>query len=193
MKCKHLFEDTDSFTNRRIRNKALQLSRHSAFNKSDHEDIEQELALEIHKKYPSHDPGRGTEEVFVACVIKSKALSLLRSRLAKKRDFRCNGKSLNETVPGKDSCELSQTLASDILKRHKGYFSRSTEELTRLRFDVSEVIKQLPDDLRHLASLLQEMPKNAASKELGKSPRQVTNDVSRLRELFERAELRDYL
>ena len=66
-------------------------------------------------------------------------------------------------------------------------------EVARLRLDIDEVLESLPADLRKLAEMLTEMTEYAASRRLGKSRRQVANDVARLHERFEDAGLRDYL
>jgi RNA polymerase sigma factor (sigma-70 family) len=190
-----LFENRDSFASQLIRQKARQLVRHPGFSKSDREDIEQELATELIQKYASLDLDRACETTFVARVIESKAVSLVRARQAEKRHFRRNGKSLNERVSDGEggSVERAQTVDATTAKRHTGQASRSSEEQAGLKLDVDELLSSLPTDLRQLAELLQQMSEHAASRALGKSRRQVAKDVARLRERFEDAGLRDYL
>lgn len=191
----HLFEDRDSFASQLIRQKARQLVRHPGFRKSEQRDIEQELAMELVLKYRCFDPDRARETTFIARVVENKAISLVRARVAEKRDFRRDAHSLNETVSDAEggSVERAQTLDASSARTHTGQAQRSAEEQAQLRFDMVEVLKALPEDLRPLAELLMEMSEYAASRVLGKSRRQVANDVARLRELFEDADLRDYL
>lgn len=191
----HLFENRDSFASQLIRQKARQLVRHPGFSKSDRPDIEQELAMELVRKYRCFDPERARETTFIARVIENKAVSLVRIRIAEKRDFRRSANSLNETVRDADGGSVERTQAFDASSatNHTGQFRRTDEDQSQLQLDIAEVFKLLPDDLRPLAELLMEVSEYAASRELGKSRRQVANDMSRLRELFEDADLRDYL
>lgn len=191
----HLFENRDSFASQLIRQKARELVRHPGFRESEREQIEQQLALELLRKCRCFDPRRARETTFIARVIESKVISMIRARVAEKRDFRRDGKSLNETVCDAKgaSVERAQTLDASAARAHTGQAPRSDEEQARLRFDMAQVFKSLPDDLRRLAELLMEMSEYAASRVLGQSRRQIAKDVARLRELFEDAGLRDYL
>ena len=189
-----LFEDRNSFASQLIRQKARQLVRHPGFTKSDRPDIEQELAIELVQKFCQFDPARARETTFIARVIENKVVSLVRTRQAEKRHFRRNGKSLNETISDGEggSVERAQTVDAANAKRHTGQVPRSDEEVARLKLDIDEVLETLPADLRKLAKMLTEMTEYAASRQLGKSRRQVANDVGRLRERFEDAGLREY-
>jgi RNA polymerase sigma-70 factor (ECF subfamily) len=191
----HLFEDRDSFASQLIRQKARQLVRHPGFTKSEREDIEQELRIELVQKYRCFDPDRARETTFIARVLENKVISLIRARAAEKRDFRRDARSLNETVSDAEGgqVEQAQTLDAPAARAHTGQSPRSAEEQAQLRFDMAEVLKTLPDELRQLAELLQDTTEYAASRVLGRSRRQIANDVARLRELFEDAGLRDYL
>ena len=189
-----LFEERDSFASQLIRQKARQLVRHPGFSKSDRPDIEQELAIELVQKYVQFDPERARETTFIARVIEHKAVSLVRARQAEKRHFRRNGKSLNENVSDGEggAVERAQTVDAANAKRHTGQAPRSDEQVARLKLDIDEVLETLPADLKKLAKMLTGMTEYAASRQLGKSRRQVANDVARLRERFEDAGLRDY-
>ena len=194
MSTDQLFKDRDSFASQLIRQKARQLVRHPGFSKSDRPDIEQELAIELVQKFDQFDPERARETTFIARVVEHKAVSLVRARQAEKRHFRRNAKSLNETISDGEggSVERAQTVDAAKAKRHTGQAPRSDEEVARLKLDIGEVFENLPADLRKLAEMLTEMSEYAASRQLGKSRRQVANDVARLRERFEDAGLRDY-
>lgn len=115
--------------------------------------------------------------------------------MAEKRHFRRNANSLNEPVRNVDggSVERAQTADASTARGHTGQVRRSDEQQTQLRVDIAEVLKALPDELRTLAEQLTERSEYAASRELGKSRRQVANDLAQLRELFEDAGLRGYL
>jgi len=194
MNLNDLFENRDSFASQFIRQKARQLVRHPGFSKSDRPDIEQELAIELVQKYDQFDPKRARETTFIARVLEHKTVSLIRTCQAEKRHFRRNGKSLNENVSDSEggTVERAQTVDAASAKRHTGQAPRSDEEVARLKLDINEVLETLPADLRKLGELLMQMSEYAVTRELGKSRRQVANDVARLRERFEDAGLRDY-
>ena len=135
----HLFENRDSFASRLIRRKAHQLVRHPSFSKSDRPDIEQELAMELVLKYRCFDPERARETTFIARILESKVVSLVRTRTAEKRDFRRTGKPLDETVRDSDggSVERAQTLNATSATRRGGCCSWPTVTWRRTRFTAS--------------------------------------------------------
>ncbi|MBN2291560.1 MAG: hypothetical protein JXM70_03985 [Pirellulales bacterium] len=194
MNLNNQFEDHDSFVSKLIREKANQLVRHPGFSKSDREDIEQELRMELIVKSVNFDPKRAHEVTFIARVIERKAASLIRARQAEKRHFRHSGNSLNEIIPDGDgeSAELGQMVDTANAKRHTGQAPHSDEELTCLKLDFDNVLNSLPEDLRKLAEMLTEITRYGASRQLGVSRRQVANKVALLRERFENSDLRDY-
>ncbi len=190
-----LLENGDSPVVELIRQKARELIRHPGFRQSELEDVQQELTLELLRKSSGFDPRRGCEEAFVSRVIRSKAVSLVRARTCEKRNFRRHGRSLNELVSDAEyySVERSQTCVATAAQNHTFQSSRSVEDLSQLRVDVADVVDALPEDLRKLANLLSTMSRHAAAHVLGRSRRQVGNDVRRLRRRFESAELHKYL
>jgi len=195
MNLNDLFDNRNSFASQLIRQKARQLVRYPGFSRSEQKDIEQELAMELVLKYRCFDPDRARETTFIARVLENKVISLVRTRIAEKRDFRRDAHSLNETVRDADggSVERAQTFEAASSANHTGQVRRTEEDQSQLKQDINDVLQSLPADLRPLAELLMEKTEYAASRELGKSRRQVANDVARLRELFEDAGLRNYL
>jgi len=189
-----LLSDRDSFASQQIRRMARRLVRHPAFGESDRPDIEQDLAMELFVKYRRFDPARAQESTFIARVLKHKGISIIRARVAEKRHFRRNGSSLNDQVRDSDgrSVERAQTIPEAASKRHTGQARRERSELKQLQLDVNKILEASPEGLKQLAELLTEMSKSAASHQLGKSRRQVANDVARLRALFEDADLNVY-
>lgn len=195
MNLNDLFDNRNSFASQLIRQKARQLVRHPGFNRSEQKDIEQELAIELVRKYRCFDPERARETTFIARVLENKVISLVRTRIAEKRDFRRDAHSLNVTVRDADggSVEWGQTFEAAASANHTGQVRRTDEDQSQLKQDINDVLQSLPADLRPLAEMLMDQSEHAVSRTLGRSRRQVANDVARLRELFEDAGLRDYL
>lgn len=190
-----LFEHRDTFASQFIRQKARHLVRQRGFHSSEQRDIEQELTLDLLRKYPCFDPQRARETTFIARVVENRIVSLVRARRAEKRDFKRDGTPLSETVLDPDGIptDRASLLDEDEVRRHTGQTHRSDIDQAELALDVAAVLDELPDDLRRLAGLLTEMTEHAASGTLDRSRRQVAADVARLREAFEAADLRDYL
>jgi hypothetical protein len=88
-----------------------------------------------------------------------------------------------------DRPDIEQELAIELVQKYDQFDPERARETTF----IARVLETLPADLRKLAEMLTEMTEYAASQQLGKSRRQVANDVARLRERFEDAGLRDYL
>ena len=190
-----MLADKKSAISQLIRLKARNLVRQPAFCDVEAKDIEQELVVELLKQANHFDPSRSCEVTFASRVIESTTLSMIRARLAEKRDYRRETCSLNDDVWGFDgeSVERSQTLDASAARQHTGQFPRSDEELAQLQPDINGVVESLPDDLRPVAELLQKTSAHAAGRELGMSRRQMAAAVGRIRRRFECSELREYL
>lgn len=195
MNIQNLFSHRDPFASQLVRQKARQLVRHPAFNRSELRDIEQELVLELVRKYRCYDPERAQESTFIARIVESKIASMIRIRMAEKRDFRRDAHSLNETIRDSDGgcVERSQTLDASAVSNHTGQSKRSDRDVAELRRDVADILQSLSNDERELAELLMEQTEYAASRILGRSRRQIAKEVARLRELFEDVGMRGYL
>lgn len=94
--------EIDPFAARLIRRKARELSRHTGFNPSDREDIEQDLLLVLLKRSRRFNPRIAHYNAFVTTVVERYAATLIGHRTADMRAPRQNGVSLNETVDDKD-------------------------------------------------------------------------------------------
>ena len=187
--------DKKSAISQLIRLKARNLVRQPAFCDVEAKDIEQELVVELLKQADHFEPSRSCEVTFASRVIESTTLSMIRARLAEKRDYRRETCSLNDDVWGFDGESVArvQTLDASAGKRHTGQSPRSDEELAELRSDIRGLIESLPADLRPVAELLQKMSAHVAGRELGISRRQMAAAVGQIRRRFECSELREYL
>ena len=68
------------------------------FTEHDVPDIQQELFLELYKRIENFDPEKSRESTFIARVIESKVLDLIKQRQTECRDWRKCRDSLNQTV-----------------------------------------------------------------------------------------------
>lgn len=162
--------------------KAGRLCCRAGFNKSDAEDIRQELLLDLLKNLPNFDPSKGSEEVFVCRAMRSKAIKLLRDRMASNRTPSRTSGSMNEMIYDKEErrlVELGQTIGED---------DPSFEQVD-LRLDVESVMAKLPSDLRELCELLKTKSITEAAKALGLGLGSVYWRLDKLRAIFREAGL----
>jgi RNA polymerase sigma-70 factor (ECF subfamily) len=172
-------EVLDPSTRAFIRSKARQLARRPGLSRSDREDIEQDLILNLLKQLPSFDAQRGDRHAFVKTVIERAAARMAVNRKAAKRDP-LRETSLHDLVPDEagGDVELGQTLVEDAHDRRFGTTRRSNHEQAELRHDVATVLDRLPPDLRVIAERLQHESKAEAARALG-IPRTTLNDACR--------------
>jgi RNA polymerase sigma-70 factor (ECF subfamily) len=185
----------DEYAARLIRHKAYQLIGTAGFTASDRQDLEQEMVLDLIMRLPKFDENKATHKTFVARIIERKISKLIRHRTQEIRDYRREGRSLNEQIVGDDGAavERGDTLAHDEVDRRLSKRQLTRQEHLDLVIDMADVISLLPDHLRRLCELLQTDNVSDAARQAG-IPRTTINDhVRKLRALFEDAKLGDYL
>ncbi|NLY01552.1 MAG: RNA polymerase subunit sigma-24 [Rhodopirellula sp.] len=170
-----------------IRHKARQLSRKPGFSPSDQEDIEHELFIAILERWPSFDSKRASARTFVARVVASKAVSLVRTCQAAKRGVR-QSTSLNG-----DATNGAFEFDEDQVRARRGIHSRSDVEAVSLRLDVAGVVADLPDDLRRLCERLLRESVSEAARSSGQHRTTLYRAISDLRKRFTESGLHEYL
>jgi len=173
-----------------IRSKAKQLVGRYGFTASDREDIEQELMLDLHQHLPWFNPKRAKRKTFINRVVDHAVVAIIRRQEAAMRDHRRNGGSLSEDVETTDG-RVAERAA--ILNAEMNRAGRSDLDGRLLVLDVHAVVAVLPGDLRDLAVRLQTKSITQAAREMGVARSVVYEQVAELREIFERAGVREYL
>lgn len=143
----------DEYTTTLIRLKARQLSSRYGFNKSDREDIQQELTLALLTRLDDFDPRRGRPATFVRMVVNRRAASLIRQRRTCSRDFRRNVHALDE-LRDDQSGNLAEPAVDERRQRD-------------LEIDLSEALLGLPHDLRSIAEDLRDATLAAVARQRG--------------------------
>jgi RNA polymerase sigma-70 factor (ECF subfamily) len=144
------------------------------FTEHDVPDIQQELFLELYKRKENFDPEKGRESTFIARVVESKVLDLIKQRQAECRDWRRCRDSLNQTVnlPGIGVIEKIETLESE----------QNSNPL--LVLDVTLILERLPPDLAALCQVLKYYDKNEASEDYPASRSAFSRKLQALRDIF---------
>ena len=165
-----------------IQQKADELVGHFGITEDDREDIEQELALDLIRRWPKFDPQRSKPRTFIARVIRNKVSTLIRHRMSEQQQFEQVGYSIDATV------EEEVTTCFRTGQPH-----RTDQEYVALREDVRAVLARLPPELREVCERLKRASIPRVAKELGIPVTTLRYRLKKLRDVFEEAGLRDYL
>lgn len=177
----------DGYARRVIQHRANRLARSTA---SDQHDIEQELWLDLVKRWPRFDANRACERTFAARVVNHHAVKL---RTTQSTPLKLS--SLHETVKGEDGRQvpLAETVDDQSQARRTGRPIREGEDLADLRSDVLQTIAGLPNDLRDLCERLKSGSISEVARDLGITRAAIYRKLTYVRSHFERAGLRNYL
>ncbi|GIW90020.1 MAG: hypothetical protein KatS3mg109_0452 [Pirellulaceae bacterium] len=168
----------DRFARGIIRRKVNQLIGRAGFTSQDCEDLEQELIVRLLQSLPLFDPAQSHRNVFVTTVVERAAAMILRERRAKKRG---NGVVLS----------LDQEEAGDATEPADPH--RSHVEQVDLATDLAEVLDKLPEDLRNLAEQLKYRSLSQVARDMAVARSTLQRQVQRLRQYFEKTDLRIFL
>lgn len=157
-----------------IRRRARLLIGLFGFTEHDVPDIQQELFLELYKRQKSFDPEKGKESTFIARVIESKVLDLIKQRQTECRDWRKCRDSLNQTVtlPDIGVIEKIETLESE----------QNSDPL--LILDVTLILERLSPDLREVCQVLKYYDRNEALEESPVSRSAFSRKLQALKKIF---------
>lgn len=189
--------DLNAFAHNFIRKKAQELVGHLGFTRSDVEDLQGDLTLDLLQRLPNYDCTKATLRGFIAQVVIRKVANLIRHRTAARRDARLETVSLNrEPRLHVDGCAEIRTCLLDVdaYERRMGRAKRSREEQQDLRMDLERLLESLPAHLRDIAIRLRSERKADLIRELGLANSTFHDRyVKPLRQAFERAGLAAYL
>jgi len=190
------YDGIDAYAVKLVHIKSQQLCRQTGFSQNDRLYIEQELMIELAERLPTHDPARATCEAFITWVVLQKIADLIRSQKAKKRRIDVEAISLNNFVftgePGLSE-ERWATLDNEVFQRFTNSNARSADERIDLNIDLERVMKNLPKELRHLCELLAKYSISDVARKLGVARSSLYRSIHALRDVFDKAGLRDYL
>ena len=155
MDSKNRFNGIDEYAANFIRYKARQMVRRPEFSKSDLEDLEQEMVLDLLKRLPKYDPERAARNTFAARVIDHKVATIIQYRRRAKRACR-NIRSLNVLVKDPDGkyVESVHMVDEQARLRRVGIVKRPEGELLDIRLDVKTLLTGLPDNMRRVCEFL---------------------------------------
>jgi len=162
--------------------------------RSDIEDIEQELRLELLVYLPSFDPRKGKRATLVAKILGHKAAALLRHRLAGTRAVLSEQCSLSDEVQTPDGpVPLGDIITDSDGARRVGNKTVSDQDRVSLKMDVAHVIAALPEELRGLCEEIKHKSLRQIARERGVDKNWVRRRVAKIRRHFRTFGLQEYL
>jgi RNA polymerase sigma-70 factor (ECF subfamily) len=177
-----------------IGRKVAQLIGRAGFTRQDRKDLEQDLFARVIQSLPKFNPDRAHLNTFVTTVVERYVANVLRNQRAVKRDRR-GTTSLNVMIEITDEgpTELVQTIGDRELDARLGRERRSEQELTELAMDLSSVIATLPIAWQALLELRKSKTMAEVAREMGLPRTTLLEWIRRIRQIFEKAGLGDYV
>jgi len=182
------YDGVHPYAVRLIRQKAGELAGKYGWSRSDREDIEQELLLDL-----KFDPARAQLSTFIRRLVEHKVASMIEAQRATRRDYRKSRGSLNAVLLDGEGggVEFGATLTGD--EARKGAPRLSPEERRDLRIDQRRAVDELPPHLRDLARRLVRSSPSEIARDTGTPRTTIQKQVLIIRRHFERAGLAQYL
>ncbi|MEW5980159.1 MAG: RNA polymerase subunit sigma-24 [Acidobacteriota bacterium] len=189
------YEDIEPYAVRILRRKAHQLTGRAGFTASDHEDIEQDIVLDLLVRLPKYDPSRSQYRTFVNRLIKHKVATILEARRAEKRNCDTCVLSVDKEMghENADGRVLNGRTLLDEYSFRASQASRSFAEQVNLYRDVPRIVSTLPVGERELCHRLRTKCLKQVSEETGVPRATIYEAVDRIRRRFQEAGLKEYL
>ncbi len=166
-----------------IKKKADELVGHFGITEQDRDDIEQRLTLDLLERWPKFDPARSKATTFAAYVIRHKVSTIIREELAERR-LRARIKLLPISKRIREEVEFCLRI---------GIPTRRELEHVELEHDVQAVLETLSAADRELCERLKAGSLAEVARDMG-VPRSTLNyRVEKIRKVFERHNMRDFV
>ena len=167
-----------------IQFKARQLTRRRGFNRSDHEDLQQQITLHLLNQAHHYDPARGSINTFVARVVDSCVAMILRDARRLKRGAGIRTTSLDEAALRAGGTPTDEQQEEQVAHKVRSVLDKLPPELQ----DIARRLMGANDAATDSAGV----SVSAIARDLGVSRRQVHNAIQKLRSYFEDAGLHEF-
>jgi RNA polymerase sigma-70 factor (ECF subfamily) len=183
----HANEVVTEYARTLIRVKAKQIIRRPGFSRSDQDDVEQDLVLQLLNQAQHFDPARGSLNTFIARVVTSGVAMLVRERGRIKRcpaNVAIQSLEVKLEQPDGPPAPLWATISHADLERRTGSAPLSDAERYELVEGVASVMASLPPELQKVCKSLMERNRAETEAELGMSRRGYEGAMDRIRQHF---------
>ena len=177
-----------SFAHRIIRQKARQLVGKYGFSRSDREDLEQELWLDLIRRWKRAGDRINDPQAFVVTVVNRQVANLIEQRQTKKHSNE-DLRSLDTLVPDEDGrlVPFAEVIPSEQSQARRQTSKLDEFEHCHLKLDMAEILDQLSPSLRELCLQLQKHSVADAAREMNVPRSSVRSAVRCIRDRFGRA------
>lgn len=146
------------FAGRLILRKAEQLANYPGFSRSDVDDIQQELQMQLFSSMSKFVAEKGDWRAFVKASVERNVASIIERQGAAKRGNGDTPVSLSTVVEGEDGLvQLGSLVGRWNLEARTGGYSESHADVIDTALDIEHVLCTLPPDLRDLCEQLKTM------------------------------------
>jgi RNA polymerase sigma factor (sigma-70 family) len=185
--------ELNDFALRIIRRKGRQLAAKRYFSKSDRPDLEQELTIHLWQALEKFDPEIAHYNAFVTTIVERHAASLIRRRLAKKRNPQ-REVSLDALIELSHSeVDEDGNDASDELLGEQFWDRGDEQELNQLTDDLDQVLAGLSVSQRMLCERLKFETVSQVAESMSLPRSTLRAAINRLRMRFKAAAMEKYL
>lgn len=132
-----------------VRQKARRLAHFIRLSPEEVEDIQQDLLLDLWKRWPSFDPRISSPEQFMGLVLRNKIALLLKRRRSEKHRLLRSFLSLDERIDTEDDQPLTRAATHADLRDPSGHAAEQNLQL-------AETIARMSPRLRRLCQVLGE-------------------------------------
>lgn len=179
---------------RLIRSKARQVVGKAGLTDADRPDVEQELWLDLLRRWPKFQRDRACTSTFVSRVVSHKVAMILRSRTTAKRASCHNGYSLDIPCRDEDGETVTKAMLLDehIHRRRTGQHPCTISDMLALKVDTAAVLSSLDAAEFWLCEELMQQSVSAVARAGNLSRTTVYKLVYELRTRFARHGMRNY-
>jgi len=161
------------YASKLIKHKARQLVGRFGFTRSDHADIEQELALHLIEHMDQFDPRRSSLNTFLNRIVDRRIISILRQRCAQQRDYR-RSLALNEAMADYEDDRL------EPVDQRRARVDPPSD----LAIDLADAFKSLNGDTQHMCGLLMHESIAETARQLGLTRAEARTRIAHIRMLL---------
>ena len=146
------------FAGRLILRKAKQLATYPGFSRSDIDDIQQELRMQLFSSMSKFNAEKGNWRAFVKATVERNVATIIERQGAAKRGNGDTPVSLSTKVEGEDGLvQLGSLVGRWNLEARTGGHTQSHTDVIDTAMDNEHVLSTLPPDLRELCEQLKTM------------------------------------
>lgn len=190
------FHGADEYALRLVRFKARQLVGRYGLGWSDVPDLEQDMLVELVRRFDRYDPSRSKPTTFIIQVVDNAIADIVDSRKAGVRDYRLTELSLDRPMPrgdGKSSTTSKDHIDEDDYMRRTCGCSAPGQLLLEATTDISALLQKLPEELWQVCmAIINDTSFSKLATELGVHRSTIYERKRALRKAFEKEGFADY-